>query len=213
MEADEETLSLPEGSTALQLLEQLEEKKPALKAFQRRFRVAQNQTFVELDTRLEQGAEVALIPPVSGGAGDVGSVKISYEPLDANAALEAVRRRDCGAVVLFLGTVRDITGELVTERLDYTAYEAMAESELKKLCREAVEMFELKAVVVEHRVGSLDPGEIAVVVAASSAHRDGAFQGARYLIDQTKERVPLWKKEIGPDGQVWLEGDTRIPTA
>ena len=138
------------------------------------------------------------------------AVAISAQPLSAERALEAVRRNDCGAVVLFLGTVRDITGEQVTQRLDYSAYQAMAEKELYGLCQEAAERFALGAMVVEHRVGTLEPGEIAVVVAASSAHRDGAFQAARFLIDQTKERVPLWKKEFGPDGTAWIEGDARV---
>lgn len=210
---DEEVVVLPEGSTVLALLQHLEQATPDLTRFQRRFRVAQDQVFVEFDTPLRDGAEVALIPPVSGG-GSSGTIRVAISglPLDSARALEEVRRHDCGAVVLFLGTVRDITGSMLTERLDYTAYQAMAERELQDLCQEAVERYALGAVVVEHRVGTLEPGEIAVVVAASSPHRDGAFQGARFLIDQTKERVPLWKKEYGPDGTAWIEGDARVPS-
>jgi molybdopterin synthase catalytic subunit len=210
MGTDEETLELPAGATVAEFLDALELTTPGLKKFERRFRVAQNQSFVEPNEPIKDGAELALIPPVSGGAGTPIRVAISAEPLDSNNALEAVRRHDCGAVVLFLGTVRDITGEMVTQRLDYSAYQAMAEKELRALCQEAASKFHLGAIVVEHRVGTLEPGEIAVVVATSSPHRDGAFQGARYLIDQTKERVPLWKKEYGPDGSAWIEGDTRI---
>lgn len=213
MGCDEESRELPEGSSVADLLDALELAKPGLKKFERRFRVAQNQTFVEFDEQILPGAELALIPPVSGGAGAPIAVAISEQPLSAEKALDAVRRHDCGAVVLFLGTVRDITGDQVTERLDYSAYRAMAEKELYALCQEAASMFALGAIVVEHRIGTLEPGEIAVVVATSSVHRDGAFQGARFLIDQTKERVPLWKKEIGPDGQVWVEGDARVASS
>ncbi len=211
MGCQEQTLDLPEGSTAGDLLDTLESMVPGLQKFQRRFRVAQNQEFVSLETQLEPGAELALIPPVSGGAGPDIEIGIHSEPLSVERALSFVRRTDCGAVVTFLGTVRDLTGEMVTERLDYSAYEAMAEKELARICRETTERFpSLGAIHVTHRVGSLYPGEIAVIVAVSSPHRGEAFDAARYLIDTTKERVPLWKKEIGPDGKAWIEGDARV---
>lgn len=205
-----QTLELSGPSTVAELLDQLESSHPELKRYQRRYRVAVNQEFVELDAAIPEGAEVALIPPVSGGAPPTLKVRICEQSLSTEDALEAVRRKDCGAVVLFLGTVRDITGDQVTERLDYTVYQALAEKELTKICQEAIERWPLGGVTVEHRVGSLSPGDVAVVVAASSPHRQGAFEAARFLIDTTKERVPLWKKEIGPDGQAWIEGDARV---
>ena len=210
MERDSETLELAEGSTAAQMLDVLEEQSPVLRDFDRRFRVAVNQTFVELDSVIPDGAEVAFIPPVSGGEPPSVKVSISKAELDIQAATQAVRRNDCGAVVTFLGTVRDLTGDQVTDKLDYTAYEKMAESELRAICEEAIQRWELGGIVVEHRIGSLHPGEVAVVVACSSAHRDGAFEAARFLIDTTKERVPLWKKEFSPDGTAWIEGDARV---
>ncbi len=213
MGGSEQTLQLPEGSSVNDLIEALELRAPKLRDFQRRFRVAQDQEFVSNDTPLRDGAELALIPPVSGGCGPDVHVEISGDPLSVDRALEFVRRRDCGAVVTFLGTVRDVTGSEVTERLDYTAYQTMAEKELGAICVEAVERFEpLGALFVAHRVGSLFPGDIAVVVAASSPHRAGAFDAARYLIDTTKARVPLWKKEVGPGGKAWVEGDARVPS-
>ncbi len=210
---NEEILELPDQCDVAGFLEIVEAREPELKKFERRFRVAVNQCFAELTDVIPPNAELAIIPPVSGG-GTQGrvSVAIREEPLSCDRALEAVRRTDCGAVVLFLGTVRDLTGEQVTKSLDYTAYREMAEKELQAICLEAVDRFDLGAVIVEHRVGSLDPGEIAVIAAASSVHRDGAFQAARFLIDSTKERVPLWKKEYGPNGVAWIEGDARVPT-
>lgn len=195
------------------LLDKLEQEIPELTRFQRRFRVAVEQEFVNLDAPLQDGAEVALIPPVSGGAQPTVQVQISSTPLSTERALEAVRRKDCGAVVLFLGTVREITGDQVTERLDYSAYEALALKELRSICEQALSRWELGGVVVEHRVGELQPGDVAVVAAASSPHRQGAFEAARFLIDTTKARVPLWKKEIGPDGKAWIEGDARVPAS
>ena len=213
MGCDEQKLKLPRDSKVADLLSLLEAERPDLLRFQRRFRVAQNQEFVELTTRLEDGAELALIPPVSGGSGICIEVGISDRPLSVEHAIEFVQRKDCGAVVTFLGTVRELTGDQVTERLDYSAYHAMAEKQMHSICNEAAEKFQpLGAIYVTHRVGSLQPGEIAVVVAVSSPHRDGAFQAARFLIDTTKERVPLWKKEIGPDGHAWIEGDSRVPS-
>ena len=213
MGCDEQTLKFPSDSKVEDLLNKLEADKPDLLRFQRRFRVALNQEFVELGASLEDGAEVALIPPVSGGSGIRIEVGISQHPLSLERAVEFVQRRDCGAVVTFLGTVRDLTGEQVTERLDYSAYHAMAEKEMHSICQETIEKFApLGAIYLTHRIGSLQPGEAAVIVAVSSPHRDGAFQAARYLIDTTKDRVPLWKKEIGPDGQAWIEGDARIPS-
>lgn len=138
-------------------------------------------------------------------------VGLSWAPLSVDAALAEVRQLCCGAIVIFLGTVRDVTAEMITEKLDYSAYEAMASKELEVLAIEAKSRWDLGGIVVFHRLGSLEPGEIAVVVAVSSPHRDGAFAAARFLIDETKHRVPLWKKEYGADGVAWIEGDARVP--
>ena len=214
MGCDEQVMTMLAGSTVGDLLDRLETERVELTRYQRRFRVAQNQEFVEETTSLEDQAEIALIPPVSGGSALPVQVGISDQPLSLDTSLEFVRRKDCGAIVTFLGTVRELTGEQVTERLDYSAYREMAEAQLRAICLEAFESFApLGAVSVVHRVGSLGPGEVAVLVAVSSPHRDGAFRAARYLIDTVKERVPLWKKEIGPDGQAWIEGDARVPSS
>ncbi len=207
---DEAELEVPDGLDCQGLVDHLEAAFPELKRFERKFRVAFNKEFVSSDTMLPSGAEVALIPPVSGGCGPKVFVDVRDDALSIDKALEAVRRLDCGAVLLFLGTVREITGLAQTERLEYSAYRSMAVSELQKLVEEAVQTWSLGAVWVEHRVGSLDPGEIAVVVAVSAPHRREAFEAGRFLIDTTKERVPLWKKEFGPDGIAWIEGDARV---
>ncbi len=208
---DEAELEVPEGLDRCGLVEHLEEAFPTLARFERRYRVAFNQEFVGPDESLPDGAEVALIPPVSGGSGPRLHSAVRESPLAVDPALETVRRTHCGAVVLFLGTVRDLTGSERTEKLEYSAYRGMAESELARLVQEASERWELGGAWLEHRVGELDPGEIAVVVAVSAPHRDAAFEAGRFLIDTAKERVPLWKKEFGSDGAVWIEGDARTP--
>lgn len=207
---DEVTLEVQEGTTISSLLETLESAYPGLLAYRRCFRVAVNQEFSQHHEVVPEAAEIALIPPVSGGADGKIRVAVTEHPLDPSRVSQEVIRNHCGAVVTFLGTVRELTGEQRTEKLEYSAYQAMAEKELRKICEEAVARWSLGGAVVEHRVGTLAPGEIAVAVACSSPHRQGAFEAARFLIDTTKKRVPLWKKEFGPDGSAWIEGDARV---
>lgn len=210
---DEAELEVPNGLSCEGLVDHLEAAFPELKRFERKFRVALDQEFAPQDALVRPGSEVALIPPVSGGCGPDIFVEVREDSLSVDRALDAVRRTDCGAVLLFLGTVREMTGSARTERLEYSAYRAMAVNEMRKLADEALQIWTLGAVWLEHRVGSLDPGEIAVVVAVSSPHRREAFEAGRFLIDTTKERVPLWKKEFGPDGEAWIEGDARVATS
>jgi MoaE-MoaD fusion protein len=209
---DEATLELTEEVSVAELLDRLERQFPELKKFERRFRVALNQNFVDNDGSVSPGDEVALIPPVSGGSSPHVRAAIKSEPLDTTALTREVMNTACGAVVSFLGTVRDLTGDQITDKLHYTAYESMAQKELLDICRQACRRWALGGAVVEHRVGQLEPGEIAVVACCSAPHRAEAFEAARFLIDATKERVPLWKKEFGPDGTAWLEGDARVPS-
>lgn len=204
--ADEVEIELAEATPVHHLVESLEKRYPDMAKLQRSFRVAVNQEFVSDDFEVSPGDEVALIPPVSGGQGPIVRARITSEAIDVAALTQEVMRKDCGAVVTFLGTVRDLTGEQVTHKLEYTAYLEMAEKKLLEICRAAAETYSLGAAVVEHRIGELQPGEIAVMAACSAPHRKEAFEGGRYLIDTTKAEVPLWKKEFGPDGESWVEG-------
>lgn len=202
-------LDIPEGSRVGDLLALLEGRHPALAPQRRVFRIAVDGEFAADDRPLRDGAEVALIPPVSGGSG--GLVRLTECPVSVDECLEAVRREDCGAVVLFLGTVRNQTGGRPVERLEYTAYERMARTGLEELAAEIQRRFEVGEVALWHRTGALGPGEISVVVAVSSGHRPQAFEAARWAIDTLKETIPLWKKEVGEGGAVWIEGDARHP--
>lgn len=203
---DEIELALDAPTPVGALVDKLEGRHPALKKFQRRFRVAVNQEFVDDEFQVTPGDEVALIPPVSGGEGARIRAAVTERTIDVAALTEEVMRNDCGAVVTFLGTVRDITGDQVTHKLEYSAYLKMAHKKLEEICRQAADRYNLGAAVVEHRVGELEPGEIAVMVACSAPHRKEAFEAGRFLIDTTKEQVPLWKKEFGPNGELWVEG-------
>lgn len=208
----EQALEIDPAWTVAELLDDLETRVPALKAMRGRYRVAVEQKMVNSEAVLLGGAqEIALIPPVSGGRG--AWVRLDHEPIVSDLVLEAVRRPDCGAVLLFLGCVRNSFQSEVVERIDYSAYESMALAELKGLAEESLaRLGEPSAVAVWHRLGVVAAGEASVAVAVATPHRRAAYEEGQWLIDALKARVPIWKKEIGPDGAVWIEGDARVPS-
>ena len=128
-------------------------------------------------------------------------IRLTREPIDYHALTEAVRSPRCGAVCLFLGTVRDLTGDQVTEFLDYDAYPPMAEKKLAEIEAEVRKRWPVGDIAMVHRLGRLAVGEVSVAVAVSCPHRAQAFDAGRYAIDTLKELVPIWKKENAPDGQ------------
>lgn len=132
--------------------------------------------------------------------------RMTAERLEPGRAIGEVAGPDRGAIALFLGTVRDHhRGRRVT-RLEYTAYEPMAETILQQVALEAAERFHATHVVVEHRVGCLEIGETSVLVAAAAPHRRQALAACAHVIDQVKARAPIWKREHGEGGAVWIEG-------
>ena len=129
-------------------------------------------------------------------------IRLTRDPIDYHALTEQVRRRDCGAVVTFLGTVRDLTGDKVTVALDYEAYPGMAEKKMAEIERDTRTRWPVGDIALVHRLGHLDVGEVSVAVAVSCPHRAQAFEACRHAIDRLKELVPIWKKEH------WTDGDT-----
>jgi len=127
-------------------------------------------------------------------------VRLTREPIDFHALTESVRDPHCGAVALFLGTVRDITGEQVTVCLDYDAYGPMAEKKLAEIEAQVRAKWPVAHVAMIHRLGRLAVGDISVAVAVSTPHRADAFDALRFAVDTLKELVPIWKKENAPDG-------------
>ncbi|HEY8806660.1 MAG TPA: molybdenum cofactor biosynthesis protein MoaE [Candidatus Limnocylindria bacterium] len=167
--------------------------------------VAKNREYVGLDEPLADGDELALIPPVSGGAiSSAERVVVSATRLSIDAAIDAVRGPDAGGIVVFLGTVRNASRGKRVRHLEYEAYAEMAEAKMREIAR-ALETAHAVRLALHHRVGDLQIGEIAVVVAAAAPHRDAAFTAARAAIDELKRVVPIWKKEYTDDGAVWIE--------
>ena len=126
--------------------------------------------------------------------------RLAREPIDYHALTEAVRSPHCGAVALFLGTVRDLTGDQVTAFLDYDAYPPMAEKKLAEIEAEVRSRWPVGDVAMVHRLGRLAVGEVSVAVAVSCPHRAEAFDACRFVVDTLKELVPIWKRETAPDG-------------
>ena len=168
--------------------------------------IAKNREYVGLEEPLADGDELALIPPVSGGAiSSPPRILVSASPLSLDAALEAVRGPDSGGIVLFLGTVRDANRGKRVRHLEYEAYAEMAEAKMREIASALEQVHEPLRLALHHRVGDLAIGETAVIVAAAAPHRDAAFAAARAAIDELKRVVPIWKKEYTDDGAVWIE--------
>ena len=193
--ARELTIELPDGARVRDALESLGDLAAGLPLV-----MAVNREYAPEDQVLDPGDELALIPPVSGGATAVAHARVVDEPLSVEALAERVRDPRAGAIVTFTGVTREV------ERLEYEAYVEMAEERIAAIVADAVERHELCAAAAEHRVGDVPLSEPSVIVAASAPHRGEAFAGAREIIDRLKAEAPIWKKEIeGGEGR-WAEG-------
>jgi len=131
-------------------------------------------------------------------------IQISAMTLDVQQCIDWVMSPECGGIDVFIGTVRNATQGKPVLRLEFEAYEKMALSEFKKIAQQTFEKWPVQKVAIHHRVGVLQIGEIPVIIAVAAAHRDAAFEACRYIIDTLKQTVPIWKKEIFEDGEVWV---------
>jgi molybdopterin synthase catalytic subunit len=160
---------------------------------------AVNREYADRGTELHDGDEVALIPPVSGGA-----FRISAQPLDVAAVIDEASSDDAGAVASFVGTVRRRSRDRDVLHLEYEAFEEMAEPLLARLAASLTEKHGLSKVAIHHRIGRVEIGEPSVVIAVSAPHRAAALDACREAIDTLKETIPLWKKEIYAGGEEWI---------
>jgi len=160
---------------------------------------AVNKEYAERDHELSDGDEVALIPPVSGGA-----FRLSETPLSLDAAVAEVARDEAGAIATFTGTTRVHSRGRTVQHLEYEAYPGMAEKVMAEIADEVRTRYEITEIAIHHRTGRVDIGEPSVMIAVSAPHREAALAACKDAIDTLKERVPLWKKEVYEGGEEWI---------
>jgi len=199
---DSESLELAAGARLADAIATLETRHDVVRGLRGRYRVAINQDMVDGDPALTEGDEIVLIPPVAGGA--ARHIALVETPLSIDRCVSAVAGPQYGGVAIFCGYVRRESHGAVIDHLEYEAYAPMAAKVMGALVHELEGEIPGCRLAIEHRTGHLAVGELAVVVAAAAAHRAEAFTACRAMIDRLKERVPIWKKEVGEDGAVWV---------
>ena len=224
-----DVVDLPEGASVRDVLARYESQIPRLKESLASLALAVNQQYAGPDTILKSDDEVALLPPVSGGAPDGAGetpprqpagrrryASIMREAIDPRRVVASLKRGEDGAALVFEGIVRNQTRGRTTLYLDYEAFEEMALQQMESLANQALRQFQIRDVALVHRLGRLEIGETSVLIAVGSAHRAAAFDACRWLIDTLKRTVPIWKKEHFEDGAVWADGEpfpAEIPRA
>ena len=205
-------IEVPADSTVAQVWDAAIQVAPALKKWRSHARVAVNQSYARDDDIVPAGAEIALIPPVSGGAEPFVEVRETELSLDEVVrAVQAEMNGRAGAICTFLGVVRsnslDPNGQRHDDiaHLDYEAYAPMAEREMRAICLEVRAQWD-GACAITHRTGRLKVGEASVAIAVATPHRAASFEACRFAIETLKKQVPIWKKETARDGFWWVEG-------
>ncbi len=208
------TLDMPDQARVADLKRRLREEFPALAPALETALVSVNRQFAFDEDPIPAGAEAAVFPPVSGGAPpDFPTIfAITQEALDLDELLARITLPSTGAACIFTGMVRGVTRRdqpHETLYLEYEAYQPMAEAKMRQVAEEIRARWpSVEGIAIVQRVGVLHPGAPTVLIACTAAHRDtGVFEAARYGIDRLKEIVPVWKKEVGPHGEEWVEGD------
>lgn len=210
---DEDIFKIPEACNVMEFKNILEDRYPGLGIVLKTGLVAVNHNFAFDEDIIPDDAEIAVFPPVSGGSDDLPTIiAITQNEVQLNDLVNQIMMPETGAACIFSGIVRGVTTRkqfFITDSLQYEAYIPMAEKKMKIVVDEIRSRWpEISGIAIIQRIGHLEPGEQTVVIACTAAHRDsGVFEAARYGIDRLKEIVPIWKKEINPGGEEWVEGE------
>lgn len=196
-------VEIPEGATAGDVLAHLAAAHPRLQPIARHLLVSVNREYADRSAPLKAGDEVALIPPVSGGA-EGPLFEITGAPLSVEAVAARVARRSSGAIATFTGVVREHSRGRQVDHLEYEAYPEMALAKMQEIAAEIRGKWEVDEVAMSHRVGRLEVGEASVVIAVAAPHRQQALEACAYAIERLKVTVPIWKKEVWTDGSEWV---------
>ncbi len=199
-----ETVTLSDSASLGDVLLHFEKRIPKLRELLPSIAISVNREYAGPEFPLHPGDEIALLPPVSGGAGRASIVR---NKIDAESVVKSIKRPEDGAVVVFDGIVRNHTRGRRTLYLDYEAYDEMAVEQMESLAQRALADFQIRDVAIVHRLGRLEIGETSVLIVVASPHRAAAFDACRWIIDNLKRTVPIWKKEHFEDGAVWADGE------
>ncbi len=202
--AETETRAVPDGTTAADIAATLSAEYPRIAGLLRTSPVMVNAAYADLAKPLEEGDEIAFIPPVAGGNGSDAHYAVVETPLIADAVAALVAAPEAGAIVTFVGTVRNHARGRSVLWLDYEAYAAGCLPIFAQIAAEMRARWSVRDVAIHHRVGHLAVGNASVVIAVASAHRHDAFAASEYAIDRLKELAPIWKKEAYADGEIWI---------
>jgi molybdopterin converting factor subunit 1 len=195
-------VDVPDGASIAAVVEAVASRAPALVDVMSAARPVVNKEFVGPEHLVAAGDEVALLPPVSGGTEPM--FWLTEQPLDAAEVTRRVEDPSCGAVVTFVGAVRNENEGRQVGYLEYEAYPGMAETKMAEIGDEIAERWGITRVAMAHKLGRCDVGEPSIVIAVASGHRREAFEACHYAIDRVKEIVPIWKREVWKDGAVWI---------
>jgi molybdopterin synthase catalytic subunit/molybdopterin converting factor small subunit len=202
----EERVSFSVGETAKTIFDRYAARFPQLSAMRDSIVVARNRELSSAAV-LEDGDEIAFLPPVSGGT-EEDIAEIIDTPIDARALAARLACGSDGAIVTFEGITRDNSNGRAVRYLEYEAYRDMALAQIRGIVSETRERWPIGRIGVIHRLGRVNVGEASVAIVVASPHRAAAFDACRFIIDRLKKTVPIWKKEFFEDGEMWVEGES-----